>query len=63
MFKQNEGSIDRGLRIVVGIALVAAAASGTLGPWAWLGLIPLATGIVGNCPIYRLLGINTCPRR
>ena len=63
MFKQNEGSIDRGLRIVVGIALVAAAASGTLGPWAWLGLIPLATGIVGNCPVYRLLGINTCPRR
>ena len=63
MFKQNEGSIDRGLRIVVGIAFVAAAASGTLGPWAWLGLIPLATGIVGNCPVYRLLGINTCPRR
>lgn len=63
MFKRNEGPIDRGVRIVVGIALVAAAASGTLGPWAWLGLIPLASGIVGNCPMYRLLGINTCPRR
>ena len=63
MFKRNEGPIDRGVRLVVGIALVAAAASGTLGPWAWLGLIPLASGIVGNCPMYRLLGINTCPRR
>ena len=61
--KTNVGGIDRILRIVVGLALVAwAAALG--GPvWAWVGVVPLATGLVKFCALYPLLGINTCPMK
>ncbi|MDX9995371.1 MAG: DUF2892 domain-containing protein [Rhodocyclaceae bacterium] len=60
--KFNVGGIDRILRIVVGLALVAWALMG--GPvWAWIGVVPLATGAVGFCALYPLLGINTCPTR
>ncbi len=57
----NVGGIDRILRIVVGLALVAwAAALG--GPvWAWIGVVPLATGLFKFCPFYPLLGMSTCP--
>ena len=59
--KSNVGGIDKWLRIVVGIALIAWAAIG--GPvWAWIGVVPLATGLFNFCPLYRLLGINTCKR-
>lgn len=59
--KSNVGGIDKWLRIAVGIALVAWAAIG--GPvWAWIGVVPLATGLFNFCPLYRLLGINTCKR-
>ena len=61
--KQNVGSIDRVVRIVVGAALLALAANGTIGWWGWLGIIPLATGLVGWCPPYALLGMSTCKRR
>lgn len=55
----NVGKIDRALRIVVGAALVAWAVMG--GPvWAWIGILPLATGLIGNCPAYTLMGVNTC---
>ena len=57
--KPNVGGIDKILRIVVGIALIAWALMG--GPvWAWVGVVPLATGLIGWCPPYALLGINTC---
>jgi hypothetical protein len=57
--KINVGGIDRILRIVAGLALIAwALASGPV--WAWIGIIPLATGIVKFCPVYPLLGISTC---
>jgi hypothetical protein len=60
--KLNVGGIDRILRILVGLALVAWAVLG--GPvWAWIGVIPLGTGVVGFCPIYPLLGMSTCPTR
>lgn len=60
--KFNVGGIDRILRIVVGLALVAWALMG--GPvWAWIGVVPLATGAVGFCALYPLLGINTCPTK
>jgi hypothetical protein len=60
--KANVGGIDRILRIVVGLALVAWALMG--GPvWAWIGIVPLATGAVGFCALYPLLGINTCPTK
>ncbi|HQT67897.1 MAG: hypothetical protein B7Z78_04015 [Rhodospirillales bacterium 20-60-12] len=60
---QNEGMIDRGLRVVVGAALIIAAATHELGWWAYIGVVPLLTGLAGNCPAYGLLGINTCPSR
>lgn len=60
---RNEGNIDRGLRITVGLALIAAAATQTLGAWAYLGVIPVITGSLGWCPLYTLLGVSTCPTR
>jgi hypothetical protein len=61
--KSNVGGIDRALRIVVGLVLIALAATGTVGWWGWLGAIPLLTGIVSSCPLYTLLGFNTCPMK
>jgi hypothetical protein len=58
--KSNVGGIDRILRITVGLVLVGLAATGTVGWWGWLGVVPLATGLVGWCPPYALLGFNTC---
>ncbi|MFT7771738.1 DUF2892 domain-containing protein [Roseateles sp.] len=60
--KANEGTVDRGLRVVAGLALIALAATGTVGAWGWIGVVPLLTGIVGWCPLYAVLGINTCRR-
>lgn len=58
--QKNVGSIDKIARIVVGIALIVWALAG--GPvWAWIGILPLATGLLGWCPAYTLLGIKTCP--
>lgn len=61
--KTNEGTIDRALRVIAGLVLIALAATGTVGPWGWIGLVPLATGLIGWCPAYTLLGINTCPMK
>lgn len=58
--KCNSGGVDRILRVVVGLILVALAATGTVGAWGWIGLLPLVTGAFGFCPAYTLLGINTC---
>mgnify|MGYP000622004604 FL=1 len=60
---QNIGNIERIVRIVGGLVLIALAATGTVGVWGWLGLVPLATGLVGWCPPYSLLGINTCKNK
>ena len=57
----NVGGIDRILRIVVGLVLIALAATGTIGWWGWIGVLPLATGVFRVCPAYSLLGMNTCP--
>ena len=57
---KNVGGIDRILRIVAGLALIAAAATGTVGVWGYLGLVPLATGLMGWCPPYAMFGFNTC---
>ena len=60
--KSNVGGIDKILRIIAGEALVGWAAMG--GPlWAWIGVVPLLTGVLGFCPAYKLLGINTCPMK
>jgi len=57
--KCNVGGIDRVLRIVVGLVLISLAITGTTGVWAWIGAVPLATGLFRFCPAYPLLGINT----
>ena len=59
--KANVGGIDKIARILVGLILIALAATGTVGVWGWIGVIPLATGLMGWCPFYPLLGLNTCP--
>lgn len=60
---KNIGGIERIIRILAGLVLIAMAATGTVGVWGWLGLVPLATGLMGWCPPYSLLGINTCKNR
>ena len=57
---KNVGGLDRIIRITVGLALIAAAATGTIGLWGWVGVVPLLTGAMGWCPPYALLGLNTC---
>ena len=56
----NVGSVDRVVRIVAGVALIGLAVAGTIGPWGYIGIMPLLTGFMRVCPAYSLLGINTC---
>lgn len=57
---RNEGNLDRALRALLGIVLIALAATGTVGAWGWIGIVPLVTAAMGWCPLYTVLGINTC---
>ena len=61
--KFNVGGVDRILRIVIGLVFIALAATDTVGWWGWLGVIPLLTGVVRFCPLYSLVGMNTCPMK
>ena len=61
--KSNVGGLDRILRIVAGLALIALTLTGQIGLWGWVGLVPLGTALLGFCPAYTLLGINTCPMK
>lgn len=56
----NVGGVDRIARIGVGLVLIALAATGTVGVWGWLGVVPLATGLIGWCPAYLPFGLSTC---
>jgi len=58
--KPNEGTIDRVLRVIAGLTLITLAATGTVGIWGWIGIMPLLTGAIGVCPAYSILGISTC---
>lgn len=58
--KINEHIIDRVLRVVVGLVLITLAATGTVGVWGWIGVLPLVTGAVGFCPAYAIFGVSTC---
>ena len=57
--KCNVGNMDRVIRIIVGLVLIALAATSTIGVWGWIGVIPVLTGVFRFCPAYPLLGINT----
>ncbi len=59
----NEGTIDRILRVVVGLILISLVFVGPQTPWGWVGIVPLLTGIVGFCPAYRIFGLSTCPMK
>jgi hypothetical protein len=56
----NEGTLDRVLRVLLGLALLGLTVTGTIGAWGWIGVVPLLTAAIGWCPLYRLVGINTC---
>jgi len=60
---RNEGGTDRAIRIGLGIVLLSLLFVGPQSLWGLVGIVPLATGLVGFCPLYALLGVSTCPRR
>lgn len=57
----NVGQLDRIIRIIIGLVLIIAAATDTIGLWGYIGIIPLVTGLLRWCPLYTLIGIQTCP--
>jgi hypothetical protein len=58
----NVGGIDRVLRAVLGVVLIALVFVGPQTPWGWIGVVPLLTALVRFCPLYPLLGVSTCKR-
>ena len=60
MFKTNVGGADRIIRIIVGLVLIALVFVGPKTAWGWIGVIPLATGLLKTCPAYSLIGMSTC---
>ena len=62
-FKTNEGTADRVLRVVAGIVGLSLVVVGPKTSWGLFGLIPLVTGLAGNCPLYSIFGLSTCPAR
>jgi hypothetical protein len=60
---KNVGTVDKVIRIILGLALLALVFVGPQTPWGWIGIIPLATGLIGFCPLYSVFGINTCPTK
>ncbi|MDA8389735.1 MAG: DUF2892 domain-containing protein [Gammaproteobacteria bacterium] len=59
----NEGVLDRGIRVVVGVVLIALAVTHRWAPWGWIGVLPLISGLTGFCGLYQVFGIKTCPMR
>lgn len=58
--KINMGRVDKTVRITVGVVLIALTLMGSVGIWGWIGLVPLITGLLGHCPVYAVLGFDTC---
>lgn len=61
--KTNEGTFDRVARVIVGLVILSLVFVGPQTLWGYLGLIPIITGLVGFCPIYKILGLSTCPMK
>ena len=57
---KNEGKLDRTLRVIAGLGILSLVFVGPQTAWGWVGVVPLVTGLIGNCPLYSILGINTC---
>jgi len=60
MFNRNIGGAERAIRVIVGLGIISLAFIGPKTPWAFLGAVPILTGLIGWCPPYALLGISTC---
>ena len=60
---KNEGTIDRALRVILGLVLLSLVFVGPQTMWGLIGIVPLVTGLVGICPLYSILGVSTCPTR
>ncbi|MHB1191704.1 MAG: YgaP family membrane protein [Longimicrobiales bacterium] len=60
---RNEHTVERVVRVAIGIGLLAIAFVGPKTPWGYLGIIPLLTGLLGSCPLYTLFGFSTCPMK
>ena len=61
IFPKNEHKIERVLRILIGLGVLSLVFVGPKTVWGWVGILPLATGLMGSCPLYTILGISTCP--
>lgn len=61
LFPRNEHKVERMLRVLGGLAILSLYFVGPRSPWALLGIVPLATGLLGSCPLYTVLGLSTCP--
>ncbi|RYF40846.1 MAG: DUF2892 domain-containing protein [Comamonadaceae bacterium] len=59
--QMNVGTLDRALRVGAGLLLIGLALAGVIGPWGYVGVVPLATGLFRFCPLYSLIGVQTCP--
>jgi hypothetical protein len=62
LFPVNEHPAERVIRVLVGVALVALAATGRIGVWGWIGVVPILTGLSGSCLLYTLFGVSTCAK-
>lgn len=60
--QRNVGGVDKALRIIIGLILIVLAITKILGPWAWIGVVPLITGLMGTCPVYRIFKFNSYKR-
>ena len=60
IFPRNEHTVERALRVILGLAVLSLAFIGPKTPWAYLGIVPLLTGALGSCPLYTLFGLSTC---
>ena len=63
LLRRNEGTIDRALRVLLGLGLLSLVFVGPHTFWGLVGIVPLLTGLVGSCPLYSLLGLSTCPMK
>jgi hypothetical protein len=63
MFKTNVGTLDRVVRVLLGLGLLSLVFVGPQTPFGWIGVVPLATGLFATCPLYSILGLRTCPVR
>lgn len=61
LFPNNEHKVERVVRVLLGVGLLSLTVVGPQTPWGLIGMVPLATGLIGSCPLYTLLGIGTCP--